>query len=73
MLMKKLSILLIAINIIYKVFSENKEAFEEDMKRLCEKNPTAFYLKFIQPIQPKDVNLLSEDGPLRIEVVTKNK
>ena len=48
----------IAINIIFSAFEEcGAEKFKQQMKELADKNPVAFYLKFIQPIQPKDFNI----------------
>jgi hypothetical protein len=52
----------IAIEIIYKAFNEcGAKKFESQMRELAAKNPVAYYLKFIQPIQPRDISF-SEDS-----------
>lgn len=60
----------IAIEIIYRVFNNfGQQKFETEMKELVQKNPVAFYLKFIQPIQPKEIDLGNiDENPLRIVI-----
>jgi len=62
----------VAINIIFKVFNKyGAKGFEKQMRELAQNNPAAFYLKFIQPIQPKDISFIS-DGEDSLEVkITK--
>ena len=53
----------IAIEVIFKVFEKHgKKDFEKEMIDICKKNPVAYYLKFVQPLQPKSVNLTDDEG-----------
>lgn len=59
-----------AIDIIFKVFNENKEAFEKEMYRLCKDKPVQFYLKFVEPLQPDSIEIGNlESEPLIIKVI----
>jgi len=53
---------MLAINIIYKVFNQHgAEGFEKGLIKLAKLKPVAFYLKFVQPIQPKDLSFDAGD------------
>jgi len=58
-----------AIDIIYRVFNEfGAEKFEKEMKELASKNPIVFYLKFIQPIQPKEMSITPPGSAMSFEI-----
>jgi len=53
----------IAINIIFNIFEEfGQHEFRKQMKEMCMKNPVAYYLKFMEPIQPKDIKIAPSEG-----------
>jgi superoxide dismutase len=54
----------------FKTYSDFKDKFKEEMNILCSKNPVAFYLKFVQPIQPKNIELSSNEvNPLQVQII----
>ena len=64
----------VAIEIIYKMFSKyGKKAFAQEMRKLVKQNPVAYYLKFIQPIQPKDITFLAGDKDIKSIEIKINK
>lgn len=45
----------VAINTIFEVMEDNREDFKEHLQQKFKNDATAFYDKFVVPIQPKDV------------------
>jgi hypothetical protein len=41
---------------------KHQDKFEVEMNKLAEKNIVGFYLKFIAPLQPKEMNIAGKDG-----------
>ena len=61
----------VALEIIYEVFDKyGKAGFRKEMVALVKKNPVAYYLKFIQPIQPKEFELSGRDGAPLVPLFT---
>lgn len=50
-------------NMIYDLFnkSDNLETFREQLQEMFDTNPIGFYLKFVAPIQPKQIPLFIGD------------
>jgi hypothetical protein len=65
----------VAINIIFRAFSEcGAKKFEQEMRKLASQDPVAFYLKYIQPIQPKEIDLgVNEDSTIEISIKPAKK
>ena len=63
----------LAIEIIFRLFAEQAKQFEEFMRLRVEEDPIAFYKEFVEPLQPNETKIISEEGdaPIRIEVTTK--
>ena len=57
----------LAIEIIYRAFAEcGAKQFEKQMRELAQKNPVAFYLKFIEPNQPTEWTFSPDGKPLSV-------
>lgn len=64
----------IAVEIIFKLFHEQAEKFEEKMRIRAEEDPIVFYQDFVEPLQPKETNLnLDSTEPIQIQIVTTVK
>lgn len=61
------------IHIIYHVFQKyGKEGFEKKLIEIAQANPLKYYETLIRPIQPRDLNLFSNDDEAQsIEVTIK--
>lgn len=53
-----------AIETIFEIFEENKKKFKEVMKAECEKDPEYFYRKFVQPLQPKEIEFDAKNSKM---------
>ena len=63
----------IAMEIIFDEFNKHgRKKFREEMKKLVQLNPVAYYIKFILPIQPKEFQLTGKDGGAIVLSITKN-
>jgi hypothetical protein len=60
------------IEILFRIFAESEEKFTEEARLAMVKNPLLFYKTFIEPLLPKDIKLVDDDGKgfvLKIERV----
>lgn len=46
--------------IILEVFERHSPEFKKQLNEAASKNPIGFYLKFVQPFMPKDLNLAGD-------------
>jgi hypothetical protein len=50
------------IEILFRIFAENEERFSEEAQKEMKKNPLRFYKLFIEPLLPKDIKLVDDEG-----------
>ncbi len=53
----------LALQIIFTVFEEYKDLFTAKMRALAEQNIVGYYLKFVAPFLPSQINLTAELSP----------
>lgn len=51
-----------AIDTIFEVFKENKKVFKEKMSELAQREPALFYKKYVEPLQPKEIQFDGKDS-----------
>ena len=50
----------LAMTLIMDIFEKHEEKFKEEMGYLADKNIIAYYLKFVVPVQPKQLEIEHE-------------
>ena len=63
---------------LFDVFKENKKYFKEEMSKLAQSKPGLFYKKYIEPLQPKEMQFDTKNSKVVVgfkftEVESVNK
>lgn len=53
-----------AIDTIFELFEEGKKAFKEKMRIERDRDPLYFYRKFVQPLQPKEIEFNAKNSKM---------
>ncbi len=54
------------IEIIFELFNKYQDNFKKEMETLVKRNPVAYYLKFVEPLIPKEIKHLGDaENPVK--------